>query len=134
MTQNPFIPVYATWAVSFLCYGLAGVLIWKRKIGRTPHILLTVAGFMADFVALFFQGEGLAILLHQHPDFALDQSLKGLHTTFLNLSMAMYCVTALFGFSRIVGWWKIGRWHVHVALTFLLTLLTARLLYLRLIT
>ncbi|MFQ5507912.1 MAG: hypothetical protein ACE5FN_01100 [Leptospirillia bacterium] len=133
MNMDVLLPVLAIWAVSFTCYGLAGVLIKKRIIGRTPHIIFTVGGFMADFVALFFQARGLAMLAFIDPEFSLNETLKSWQTVAMNASMGMYCLAALLGFSRIVGWKKLGRWHVPLALTFLATLVVARVLYIRMI-
>ncbi|MDH5525953.1 MAG: hypothetical protein OEY97_01430 [Nitrospirota bacterium] len=131
--HSALIPVVAVWLVSFTCYLLAGFLIWKRRIGRTPHIVLTIAGFMADFIALFFQFQALHAIGASDPSFAPDADLKSLHTVFLNLSMGMYCVTAMFGFFKTMGWYKISRFHVPVAFCFLLTLLVARVLFLRMV-
>ncbi|MDH4229097.1 MAG: hypothetical protein OEW11_05025 [Nitrospirota bacterium] len=131
--HSAMIPVVAVWLLSFACYLLAGALIWRRKIGRTPHIVLTIAGFMADFFALFFQFQALNAMVGDDPSFVVDVQIRSLHSVFLNLSMAMYCVTALFGFSRVMGWHKVGRWHVPVAFCFLLTLVVARVLFLRLV-
>lgn len=133
MMQQALLPVFVTWAASFAFYGLAGTLIKLKKISRTPHILLTVAGFMADFLAMFFQWQALLMLKSANPEFTLDPQAKGLQTVFTNLSMGLYCLTALFGFSRIVGWGKLGRLHVPTALIFICTLIAARVLYIQLI-
>jgi hypothetical protein len=133
--MTPGFALYAipiTWFLSFLFYGLAGFLIWRRLIPRNPHIVLTVCGFMADFVAYFFQIQYLLMLAATEPSFALDPELRSWQTVLTNLSMAMYCVTAVFGFSRMVGWHGIGRWHVPVAALFIITLVGSRVLYFQL--
>ncbi|MBI5136030.1 MAG: hypothetical protein HZA24_01705 [Nitrospirae bacterium] len=133
MTDGFYYAILISWLLSFLFYGLAGGLIKARTVGRTPHIMLTVGGFMTDFVAYFFQTQHLVILAATVPGFALDPALRGWQTVATNLSMAMYCVTAMFGFARVVGWHGVGRWHVPVALLFVVNLVTARTLYWRLI-
>ncbi len=133
MTSPFYYPLLATWVLSFLFYGLAGGLIWTHKIRRNPHIVLTVCGFMSDFVAYFFQTQHIMMLSATVPGFALDPSLRGLQSALTNLSMGMYCLTALFGFARIVGWWSLGRWHLPVAGLFIANLIAARVIYLKLL-
>jgi len=133
--MTPGFVLYAipiTWFLSFMFYGLAGFLIWRHLVSRNPHIVLTVCGFMMDFVAYFFQVQYLLILAATDPSFAVDADLRSWQTVFTNLSMAMYCVTAVFGFARIVGWHSIGRWHVPVAALFIATLVAARVLFFQL--
>ncbi len=132
MTSPFYYPLLATWALSFLFYGLAGGLMWARKIKRNPHIVLTVCGFMADFVAYFFQTQHLMVLKATQSEFVLDLSLRGTQTALTNLSMGMYCITAVLGFSRMVGWHGAGRWHVPVAALFMVNLIAARVLYVQL--
>jgi hypothetical protein len=121
-----FIPIFGTWALSLTCYVLAGVLMWRRLIHRNVHILLTVAGFLADIVALAMQ----KIHMMQVGQSMLDipPGLRTAQGVSLDLSMGLYCVVALLGFSRIVGWHRLGRWHVPVALLFMANWFVARLL------
>jgi hypothetical protein len=124
MDGGLFIPIFGTWALSLACYVLAGVLMWRRLIHRNLHILLTVAGFLADIVALALQ----KIHMMQVGQSVLDipPGLRTAQGISLDLSMGLYCVVALLGFSRIVGWHRLGRWHVPVALLFMVNWFVAR--------
>lgn len=124
MTQGLLIPILAAWTLSFGCYTLAGVLMWRRRIHRNVHILLTVAGFLADIVALALQ----KIHMMQVGQSILEvaPALRTAQGVTVDLSMGLYCVVALLGFARIVGWRRLGRWHVPVALLFLLDWIVAR--------
>lgn len=126
MTEGLLPLILATWVLSFTGYALAGLLMWRRRIHRTVHILLTVAAFLADVVALAMQnihmmqvGIGMA---------EIPPALRTAHGVTTDLSIGLYCLVALLGFSRIVGWQKLGRWHVPTALLFLAIWLAARVL------
>lgn len=124
MTGGLLIPILGLWVLSLLCYTLAGALMWRRRIHRNAHILLTVAGFLADIVALATQ----KIHMMQIGRSILDVSpaLRTAQGISVDLSMGLYCVVAVLGFARIVGWHRLGRWHVPVALLFLLDWFVAR--------
>ena len=124
MTEGLLIPIVGLWALSFALYVAAGLLMWKRRIHRTTHILMTVAAFVADIVALTMQ----KIHMMQVGRSILDvpPALRAAQGATQDLSMALYCVVALLGFSRIVGWHKLGRWHVPVAALFMANWLLAR--------
>lgn len=118
----PFI--LATWVLSFTGYALAGLLMWRRRIHRTVHILMTVAAFLADVVALAMQNihmmqEGIGMA-------EIPIALRTADGVTTDLSIGLYCLVALLGFSRIVGWHRLGRWHVPSALLFLAVWLAAR--------
>jgi len=124
MTEGFLLPLVGLWALSFAGYAAAGVLMWRRRIHRTVHILLTVAAFLMDIVALavmkiHMMQVGLSIM-------DVPEALRTAHGATTDLSIVMYCVVAVLGFSRTVGWHKLGRWHVPVALTFLGIWIAAR--------
>ncbi len=119
-----FYPIVAAWVATLLCYSLAGVLIWRGKIKRNTHIMLTVAGFLIDFGAMFMQMMNRMQMGKTVAD--LDPYLSSMASITLNFSMGLYCLVALFGFSRMVGWHKLGRWHVPLAMVFMGDWLLAR--------
>lgn len=124
MTEGFLVPLLALWALTFLGYALAGLLMWRRRIHRTVHILLTVTAFLLDIVALavmkiHMMQVGLSIM-------DVPPALRTAHGATTDLSIVMYCVVAVLGFSRTVGWHRLGRWHVPAALTFLMIWIAAR--------
>lgn len=125
MSQGLILPIVGTWLISFLCYALAGVLLWRRIIRKNAHIVLTVMGFLADIAALAMKQIHMMQVGRTLDD--MDAGLRSMETITLNLSMAMYCVVALLGFSRIVGWKGLGRWHVPVAGLFMVNWILARI-------
>jgi len=126
MTGGLVIPILGAWVLSLSCYTLAGVLMWRRRIHRNAHILLTVAGFLVDIVALAVQKIHMMQIGRSVLDIA--PALRTAQGISLDLSMGLYCVVALLGFSRIVGWHRLGRWHVPVALLFMANWFVARVL------
>jgi len=124
MNEGLLVPIVALWALSFVGYAAAGLLMWRRRVHRTVHILMTVAAFVADIVALTMQ----KIHLMQVGRSILDvtPALRTAQGATQDLSMALYCVVALLGFSRIVGWHKLGRWHVPAAVLFMVNWVVAR--------
>lgn len=124
MNEGLLIPIVALWVLSFAGYAAAGLLMWKRRVHRTTHILLTVAAFVADILALTLQKIHLMQVGRSILDVA--PALRTAQGATQDLSMALYCVVALLGFSRIVGWHRPGRWHVPVAIVFLANWLLAR--------
>jgi hypothetical protein len=124
MTEGFLVPLFALWALTFLGYALAGWLMWRRKVHRNVHILLTVAAFLLDIVALAV----MKIHMMQVHLSIMDvpPGLRTAHGATTDLSIVAYCVVAVLGFSRTVGWHKLGRWHVPAALTFLGIWIAAR--------
>jgi hypothetical protein len=124
MTEGFLLPLLGLWALSFAGYVAAGLLMWRRKVHRTVHILLTVLAFLLDIVALAV----MKIHMMQVGQSIMDvpAGLRTAHGATMDLSIIMYCVVAVLGFSRTVGWHKLGRWHVPTALTFLGIWIAAR--------
>jgi hypothetical protein len=124
MTEGFLVPLFALWALSFLGYALAGLLMWRRKVHRNVHILLTVAAFLLDIVALAVMN---IHMMQVHRSIAdVPPGLRTAHGATTDLSIIAYCVVAVLGFSRTVGWHRLGRWHVPAALTFLGIWIAAR--------
>jgi hypothetical protein len=124
MTQGFLLPLIGLWALSFAGYAAAGLLMWRRRIHRTVHILLTVGAFLLDIVALALINIHMMQVGRSIMDVPIG--LRGAHNTITNTSIGAYCVVAVLGFSRTVGWHKLGRWHVPAALTFLGVWIAAR--------
>jgi len=124
MSEGFLLPLLGLWALSFAGYAAAGLLMWRRRVHRTVHILLTVAAFLIDVVALAV----MKIHMMQVGQSIMDVSpgLRTAHGATTDLSIVMYCVVAVLGFSRTVGWHRLGRWHVPAALTFLGIWIAAR--------
>jgi len=124
MSEGFLVPLLALWALTFLGYALAGLLMWRRKIHRNVHILLTVAAFLLDIVALAVMNIHMMQVHRSIRD--VPPGLRTADGVATDLSIIAYCVVAVLGFSRTVGWHKLGRWHVPAALSFLTIWIVAR--------
>lgn len=124
LSEGFLLPIVAIWALSFLCYAAAGLLMWRRRIPRNAHILLTVVGFVADIGGLTLQK--IHLMQVGRGMLSIPPALRTAQGATLDTSIALYCVVAVLGFARVVGWHRVGRWHVPAALLFVGVWLLAR--------